>query len=118
MLYTYEIISSEPGKIGALIHMDAGHAVYNGHFPGFPVTPGVQQIQIVRDILEEELGIGLLMQGARQIKFTAVHEPASDPEIDATISYSCNEGLFMVEARLHRKDKNFLKLKGEFREYE
>ena len=116
LLYTYEITGMEPGKMHALIHMDASHSVYKGHFPGFPVTPGVYQVRMIREILEKELGKPLLLQNASQIKFIAVHEPASEPEINASISYSEAEGLFKVEARLHRNEKTFLKLRGEFRE--
>jgi len=71
---------------------------------------------MIREILEAERGLPLLLKNARQIKFTAVHEPASAPKIEADISFSRKNELLLVSARLYHMDKVFLKFKGEFRE--
>ncbi|MCP4311161.1 MAG: hypothetical protein GY790_07870 [Bacteroidetes bacterium] len=115
-LYTYRVNNREEELIDATISINENHLVYGGHFPGFPITPGVCQVQMIREILEQETGIPLVMTGAKQIKFTAVHEPGKEPEIDAAISFSRLGERMTVTARLHKNEKVFLKLKGEFRE--
>lgn len=114
-LYTYSIKLREEGLIHACISINGQHPIYEGHFPGFPITPGVCQVQMIKEILEAEGGISLLLCAAKQIKFTAVHEPGAEPEIDAEISFSQEDELLLVSARLHKREKNYLKFKGEFR---
>jgi 3-hydroxyacyl-[acyl-carrier-protein] dehydratase len=114
-LYTYKIKLREEALIHARISIHEQHPIYEGHFPGLPITPGVCQVQIIKEILEEGRGISLRLCAAKQIKFTAVHEPGVAPEIDAEISFSQEDERFMVSARLHKNEKVYLKFKGEYR---
>ena len=114
-LYTYRLTSREENRIDARLRIDANHPLYLGHFPGFAITPGVCQIIMIKDILEGELGLSLMLSRARQIKFTAVHEPGKDAEMDASISFSQERDHLEVSAQLKNKTKVFLKIKGEFR---
>ena len=114
-LYTYRLTAREEDRIDARLQIDCNHPLYLGHFPGFAITPGVCQIQMIKEILEGELGQALMLSSARQIKFTAVHEPGKETEMDASISFSQAGGLLDVSAQLKSKKKVFLKFKGEFR---
>ena len=115
-LYSFRVSSRKGNEISALVSINPAHPVYKGHFPGFPISPGVCQVLMIREILEEELGTSLVLTGARQIKFTAVHEPGKYPEIDATISFERNGDRLRVDARLQKNEKVFIKFKGEYRE--
>ncbi len=116
-LYTYRLKGREENQIDATLAINLNHPLYLGHFPGFPVTPGVCQVLMVKEILENELDVNLLLTKARQIKFTAVHEPGSDAEIDASISFADAGDQLDVTARLNCEKKVFLKFKGEFRKH-
>ena len=35
------------------LQLDASHVIYQAHFPGEPITPGVCIIQIAKELLEE-----------------------------------------------------------------
>lgn len=50
-------------------------AIYAAHFPEMPITPGVCQIQIVKELLEEYLNKTLTIQGVRNAKFVSVLSP-------------------------------------------
>jgi 3-hydroxyacyl-[acyl-carrier-protein] dehydratase len=115
-LYSYRVTGREQNQIHATLLINADHQVYGGHFPGYPVTPGVCQLMMIRDILEGELRVPLMLTGAKQIKFTAVHMPLSEPEIDATLSFSISGDQLEVTARLIKNEKVFIKFQGEFRE--
>ncbi len=114
-LYTYRVTGREENRIDATVLIDSHHPLYLGHFPGSPITPGVCQLLIIREVLEGELGMPLSLTKAGQIKFMAVHEPGSQPEIDATLSFSNIGDRLDVTARLDKNEKVFLKFKGEFR---
>jgi len=50
---------------------DADSAVFAGHFPEYPVLPGVVQILMAQMTLEEALGSPLNLSAIVQAKFTA-----------------------------------------------
>ena len=114
-LYNQGVTEREAYRISTKLKIDATHPLYLGHFPGFPVTPGVCQLLMIREILENELKMKLILVSAKQIKFTAVHDPGTDPEIDGLISYVNKKNGLMVTASLRTDTKVFIKFKGEFR---
>ncbi len=114
-LYTYQISSREENRLEAILRIDSQHPLFKGHFPGFAITPGVCQLLMIREILEEELDMPLMLASARQVKFIAVHEPETEPEIGASISFSKNGDQLEVNARLSSNEKVYLKLRGEFK---
>lgn len=115
-LYKYRVNKRGEELIDVSISINEGHPIYRGHFPRKPITPGVCQILMIREILETERKIPLRMSFAKQIKFTAIHEPGVDPEIDATITFSQRDDILAVSAKLHKNEIVFLKFKGEFKE--
>ena len=50
-------IDSLPNSIEAKIELNASHQIFDGHFPNNPITPGVIQLQIVKELLEFHLKI-------------------------------------------------------------
>ena len=80
----YQIESCEKiddGKFVASISLNPKHDIFNGHFPGNPVTPGVCMMQIVKDLSEEISGKKLLLTSASNIKFMAIINPEETPEL-------------------------------------
>lgn len=114
-LYTYRLKGKEENRIDASLFIDSNHPLYLGHFPGHKITPGVCQIGMIKEILEGELGQPLMLSGARQIKFTAVHEPEKGRDLDASINFSQVGDHLEVSAQLKNNKLVFLKFKGEFR---
>lgn len=67
------------------------HAVFQGHFPGQPVLPGVSMIQVSKELLEEYLGFPLIMKSSRQIKFLHVVNPEETPQVVSKIKWDLQE---------------------------
>ena len=63
------------------IHLDASHLIYQAHFPGDPITPGVCIIQIAKELLEDHLGRHLEIQIVKNVKFLNVISPLETPDI-------------------------------------
>ena len=52
----YKIIhrkEREDGKREIEIELNPGHALYQGHFPGQPVVPGVCTLQMIKESAEQ-----------------------------------------------------------------
>jgi len=115
-LYSFVITDHEAGSgIEARITINENSSVYAGHFPGFPVTPGVCQVLMIKEILEEELDVPLQLSKAKAIKFIAMHEPGKVKEIQTRIKYKMGENRVLnVNAQLFEGETKFLSFKGEF----
>ena len=75
-----ESSESESGFITS-INLNSKHIVYAGHFPGYPVTAGVIQLQIVHELLENKFGKKLKLITITGCKFLKVLNPDETPQI-------------------------------------
>lgn len=60
--------------------LHADHFIYQAHFPGQPITPGVCIIQIAKELLEDLLGMPLAVTGVKNAKFLSVLSPTDTPQ--------------------------------------
>ena len=63
------------------IQLDASHFIYQAHFPGEPITPGVCIIQIAKELLEEHLNQKFNIKMIKNVKFLNVISPVERPQI-------------------------------------
>jgi 3-hydroxyacyl-[acyl-carrier-protein] dehydratase len=63
------------------ILLDANHFIYQAHFPGEPITPGVCLIQIAKELLEEHLNLKFYIQMIKNVKFLNVISPVEKSQI-------------------------------------
>jgi 3-hydroxyacyl-[acyl-carrier-protein] dehydratase len=64
----------------ATISIDAKHVIYEGHFPNNPVTPGVVQLEMVKEILGTHFNRPIQLKSLTTSKFLAVLNPVLTPE--------------------------------------
>lgn len=81
-LYTLDNLNVAETKATANITINKDHIVFNGHFPGNPVMPGVCMMQIIKEITEKIVEKKLFMDSASNIKFMAIINPFKTPEIE------------------------------------
>lgn len=113
--YTIEEISYSNGQVLARIKLNPDHKVYDGHFPDQPIVPGVIQLQIVKEILEESLQQKLRLQFASTIKYLAMIIPGQSPMLEINIQYqSLENDVFKASTVIKAGDTVFLKFKGNF----
>jgi 3-hydroxyacyl-[acyl-carrier-protein] dehydratase len=102
-------------EILAEIMINADHAIFEGHFPGNPIVPGVVSIQMISDILSKHLHIKLITTEAKSIKFTSMIRPQTDSELSVRIKYDCiTEHSYKVIAEIFSKETVFTKFNGTF----
>lgn len=81
---------TESGSFIANIKLNQAHDIFNGHFPGNPVTPGVCMMQIVKELTEEFTRKKLFLKTASNVKFMAIINPFETP--DLKMQLDINEG--------------------------
>lgn len=69
----YDIL--EENECGYLLKMRNDHPVYQGHFPGNPITPGVLTLQMVRECLSRIVGCELHYSAIKNCRFVAMVRP-------------------------------------------
>lgn len=85
--YRVESLSLLETGIIATVSLNTNHKVYSGHFPDQPVVPGVIQLQIVKEILEEGLQTQLLLKVVNSVKFLVPIIPNQVPVFEISIEY-------------------------------
>lgn len=87
--------------------------VYKGHFPGNPVSPGVCNIETIKECAMLLTGKRLLIDTIRQCRLTAVASPSVCPEVEVTLSYSPVGKGFAVTAKIADNERTYMEYKGE-----
>jgi 3-hydroxyacyl-[acyl-carrier-protein] dehydratase len=79
----YTITRQDTQETGASygLTLHAEHVIYQAHFPGQPITPGVCIIQIAKELLEDYVGQPLEVQRVKNIKFLSVISPVETPAV-------------------------------------
>ena len=60
------------------------HIIYQAHFPGQPVTPGVCILQIISELLEMHLDAPLCLTMVKNMKFVKPISPIDDGAVTVT----------------------------------
>ncbi len=103
-----------PGSVKAKISINPQHKIFDGHFPGKPVVPGVCMVQIIIELMEKVTLKKVRLREADSIKFLTVMNPIDNDEIDVTINYSVEENNLQVIASLFSGPVIFFKFKAMF----
>lgn len=113
----FKILSLEiaGNKAKAKIELNPIHKIYDGHFPGMPVVPGVCMMQMLKETTEKIVVRKIEFLKGDQIKFIAVIEPLKTKEFELEINYSINEnGQLNVSADLFNGAIKYFKFRGVF----
>ena len=115
----YKVISIEnsaENKYLALIHINAEHEVFKGHFPGNPIMPGVCMMQIIKELTEEISKNSLFMQSLSNVKFMALINPFNTPELRLELDISMTDtDLVKVKNVTYFDDTLALKLNSVYK---
>lgn len=106
---------TENSSIRATITLNEKHAIFQGHFPGQPIVPGVCMIQIVKEVLESASGVNLLLKQADAIKFLAFIDPVKERMVQVNVQFAITDSENLhTTATLHCDEKLCFKFKGVF----
>jgi 3-hydroxyacyl-[acyl-carrier-protein] dehydratase len=91
--YTIEKKTAETDGQAFDILLNPKHPLYDGHFPGMPVTPGVVVLSIVRDCGSEMLGKHIRFASIENCKFLAAIRPDINPRFSLHIQMKADNRL-------------------------
>lgn len=58
------------------------HPIYQAHFPGKPITPGVCIVKVLGELLELKLGRRLELKEIKNLKFVSPISPIANARVD------------------------------------
>lgn len=98
----YTIIASEPTSDGlvAQLKINADHVIFDGHFPDNPVTPGVVQLEIIKELVSDFIGRKVNLHTLSNSKFLAILNPTETPIVNVKLSISEQEGTIKVSGQI------------------
>ncbi|MCO5268657.1 MAG: 3-hydroxyacyl-ACP dehydratase [Brumimicrobium sp.] len=74
--YTIDKIDKlSENEYDAFIQLNRNHSIFEGHFPGKPIVPGVCMLQIVKEIVSSLVNKNISLKVSKNIKFTALIDP-------------------------------------------
>ncbi len=113
--FTINTLEASGAEVKAELVINAGHRIFEGHFPGQPVVPGVCMMQMVKELLEQVLEKETMLSSAAEMKFLAVIDPSKNNIISAHIKYTREEGgQIITMASIFKDALVHFKFKGVF----
>jgi len=111
-----EPVENVSGRYLVNIELNEKHAIFEGHFPGMPVTPGVCLVQMVKESAGTILDKKLMMSRADHIKFMAVVNPLENKKLILDLSIRPNgPDSWLCESTTYFDKTIFFKLKAHYK---
>jgi 3-hydroxyacyl-[acyl-carrier-protein] dehydratase len=97
------------------IELNPSHEIFNGHFPGNPILPGVCMVQILKELVINYLDCKLLLKNAGSIKYLSFIDPLVNNIINFNVEINKTEsGDISCKATLNSESVVFCRFRGEF----
>lgn len=102
-------------KYSVEIQLNKLHAIFKGHFPGNPITPGVCMIQMIKELCERITEQELFMHQVTMIKFMALINPELNPNLRLEIDIQpSDESNLKVKNNIYMDEVLAMKFSGSF----
>ncbi len=112
----FEIIKKDvsPEKVTATIRLNAAHSIYAGHFPGNPITPGVVQIQMIKEVLEDAYQCEYKLITMSRCKFLKILNPNETPEIIIVMDVQREDGKLKIQSLGQHEESIYFKISAVY----
>lgn len=113
--YTIIHLDKTADLIRAQLKINPEHKVFEGHFPGMPVTPGVLQLEIIKEVLAEVFEKPVSLKNMSTCKFLAILNPNEVGPLDMQIKFIGREDEILRTTILLKDDQNtYLKVSADY----
>jgi len=101
----------------AAVEINPEHAVFEGHFPGNPVVPGVCMIEMIRTVLEMEYNKTFQLSETKNAKFLNILNPRNTPGVEIKSEVlEASGNTIRLRSVIYDKEIVFLKMEATFKE--
>ncbi len=112
-IYEVKSLKTTDNTIVAEIYFNKNHNVFDGHFPGNPIVPGVVQMQIMKDLIENALQTKLFLKSTKSIKYLNVINPLKTGGVLFDITCEKHpDSTFKVKCTVKTESYIFMKYSG------
>lgn len=85
-LYSIQSIQFKENELLAEIILNPNDSIFEGHFPNNPITPGVVQLEIVKELLSIHYNKKVYLKSISNCKYLAILNPEKSPNVLIKIS--------------------------------
>lgn len=112
-LYTYDHLDGNSiASLKFRIHIRSGHEIFKGHFPGNPITPGVCQMEMVKEIFGDYLGQKLFFNSISNMKFIAIWVPDESQPVHLNLTATSDGETYKINASISTNEEVYFKMRG------
>ncbi|MBE6286903.1 MAG: hypothetical protein E7099_01750 [Mediterranea massiliensis] len=113
--YTINGHTEEDGQTIFSISLNPACKVYEGHFPGQPVSPGVCNIQMIKECVEQMLDKPLSMTEISLCRLNKLMTPSTHPKPEVGIRLMQKDGeAIKIHATISHDGNTCLEMKATF----
>lgn len=114
-LYTIVDFQQRDQTVHAAVKLNKSHEVFQGHFPGNPIMPGVCMIQMIKELTEKATGKELFLAVASNVKFMAIINPEKNDIIQLVLNILEVEDQIKIKNTVSFEHTLALKLNATFK---
>lgn len=113
-LYQINNLGQEDNQLIADITLNANDPIFEGHFPGNPITPGVAQLEMIKEILSAHYNCEIQLKSISNCKYLAILNPVENPNVQIKLSVTEIENELKVNAVFSAGETVFTKSAGVY----
>jgi 3-hydroxyacyl-[acyl-carrier-protein] dehydratase len=113
-LFTFTYPIAEADIVKADITLNPLHPIFEAHFPGRPILPGVYMMQMVKEVVEVWTDKKIRLVLGQDLKFLSVINPEENTMVQLELKISTEGEKIRVVAQLLSNAVVFFKFKGVF----
>lgn len=91
-------LEKSPGRLVFQIRFPRDSGLFDGHFPGFPLLPGVVQAHFAIRLFEKETGTRIVFSGIRNMKFFTPIFPGTTVQLTCEHRLEANQLSFQYQS--------------------
>jgi 3-hydroxyacyl-[acyl-carrier-protein] dehydratase len=113
-LYQINSLTQEDNQLIAVITLNANDSIFEGHFPENPITPGVAQLEIIKELLSSHYNREIQLKSISNCKYLAILNPVENPNIQVKLTVTDTENELKVNAVFFTDETIFTKSSGVY----
>lgn len=111
--YKINDVIAGTGKTLFIVSLNSDCNVYKGHFPEKPISPGVCNIQMIKECAELIVGKPLFMNNLQHCRLTTLITPLVYPQVEVTLFMEKKADIYQLKATIGKSEEIYLELKAE-----
>lgn len=89
--------SKAEGQFVAQLIPDSGHPVFQGHFPGRPITPGACLIQLALELAQHCFHVPMQLDTIKNVKFLRLIQPNNIETLSCILLFEASSSKLQTE---------------------